>query len=660
MSIVYATKDKYSMKHAWRDSSGTWYNETIVGPLTIPIYYQTGAVGGDGTVHAVYSLGNPYYNIYYTYKRVGGGWVSPIALGVQGDNAEGVRMVVDPNGGIHCSWMPYLPYINYRYAASGKTLNDSVTETISGSSTVGNGGIAVTHSGTVHLSPHFSRKIWHTYKPVGGSFSVLTCATITEALGTGELFNAIGADESGKVYVSWSELLDGVNSVKLSVLQNKVWTIYTVDALAKVGGSDANNMPAIAITDQAGYLLWRHNDDHLYLGEYAFSYLKVAAPNGGESMSPGSIQEISWTSSNLTGDIRLELLKGQTVLGTIADNLNITYSPYLWTAGNYLDGAGAPKTAANASDYRIKLSTMDNANSDTSDAYFALANPSFSLTAPNGGESWVTGSSHNITWTSTGTITDVRIEYSSNNGADWTNVVASTPNDGSHSWTIPSAISSQCLVRVSDAANASVSDASNAVFSIISSLVPALTITAPASGALWQRGMTYAITWLKQGTQNANVKIYLYKGISTLVKTITITTPNDGAYNWLVPSSLPVGSTYFIRVMTIDNLIRDDSDKFSIIVPTIRVTAPTSGTVWTKGSTRTIAWIKTGSQNANVKIQLLKGTIVVSTLALTTSNDESFNWRIPATQPSSTKYKIRIITVDGLVRGTSGLFTITN
>src|SRR3989442_7561171 len=42
----------------------------------------------------------------------------------------------------------------------------------------------------------------------------------------------------------------------------------------------------------------------------------------------------------------------------------------------------------------------------------------FILTAPNGGEQWVVGSTQQITWTTTGsTITSVKLEYSTDNFA---------------------------------------------------------------------------------------------------------------------------------------------------------------------------------------------------------------------------------------------------
>ena len=84
------------------------------------------------------------------------------------------------------------------------------------------------------------------------------------------------------------------------------------------------------------------------------------------------------------------------------------------------------------------------------------------VTSPNGGETWLVGSNHNITW-STGNGGNVTIELSRNNGSGWETLFASTANDGSESWTVDGAVTTQALVRIS---NGNGSDTSNASFSI--------------------------------------------------------------------------------------------------------------------------------------------------------------------------------------------------
>jgi immune inhibitor A len=87
------------------------------------------------------------------------------------------------------------------------------------------------------------------------------------------------------------------------------------------------------------------------------------------------------------------------------------------------------------------------------------------VTSPNGGEIWQVGSVHDIIWASLGTSGLVKIEYSTNNGSNWSDVIASTPDDGTHPWVVPNTPSITCLIRVTDADD-SPSDVSNAVFTI--------------------------------------------------------------------------------------------------------------------------------------------------------------------------------------------------
>jgi len=93
--------------------------------------------------------------------------------------------------------------------------------------------------------------------------------------------------------------------------------------------------------------------------------------------------------------------------------------------------------------------------------------PSLTVTSPNGGETWVAGSAHRITWNSTGMIFYVKLEYSSNAGGDWTTIIGSTANSGHYSWTVPAGLTDEGLVRISDVADGAVTDTSNAVFSIV-------------------------------------------------------------------------------------------------------------------------------------------------------------------------------------------------
>jgi len=184
-----------------------------------------------------------------------------------------------------------------------------------------------------------------------------------------------------------------------------------------------------------------------------------------------------------------------------------------------------------------------------------------------------------------------------------------------------------------------------------------LTITAPAAGENWSLRSAQTITWTTSGSQNANVKIQLYKG-TTKVSDINLKTPNDGSSNWTVPTGLTPAANYRIRIRTVDNLVTDYSDYFTISKPSIMVTAPAAGTRWGRNTTQNITWTVNGTMNASVKIQLFRGTTFVQPIVASTPNNGSYLWTIPASLAVGSNYKIKIKTVDNFVTARSGLFTI--
>lgn len=88
------------------------------------------------------------------------------------------------------------------------------------------------------------------------------------------------------------------------------------------------------------------------------------------------------------------------------------------------------------------------------------------LLSPNGGEAWAVGTTKNITWTSSN-LDSIRIEFSSNNGGDWS-IIANTTSalSGTYQWTVPDVVSTNCKVRLTGV-DAIVSDISDNTFTII-------------------------------------------------------------------------------------------------------------------------------------------------------------------------------------------------
>jgi hypothetical protein len=191
--------------------------------------------------------------------------------------------------------------------------------------------------------------------------------------------------------------------------------------------------------------------------------ITVTAPNGGETCHVGLDQNIAWLTAGKVGNVRIEYStdSGTTWIEIAASTENDGI--YAWTVPD----------AVSETCY-VRITDTENGDlTDTSDAVFTITDePVIFVTSPNGGESWVVGSSHDITWLSAGGVGNVKIEYSTDNGTTWIEIVDSTENDGIYAWTVPDAVSNVCLVQISEAEDQDPLDTSDSIFSIIAATGP--------------------------------------------------------------------------------------------------------------------------------------------------------------------------------------------
>jgi PKD repeat protein len=115
---------------------------------------------------------------------------------------------------------------------------------------------------------------------------------------------------------------------------------------------------------------------------------------------------------------------------------------------------------------------------------------------PNGNEKLAGNHPRTMYWyrQAASMIDTVRIDFSPDGGSTWTPVSAKAPNSGSYAWTVPPTASTNCLVRVGNAAGGTPADTSDAPFTIeyisVNGKPPVAQITRPTRDTTVYAGET--------------------------------------------------------------------------------------------------------------------------------------------------------------------------
>ncbi|MCP4639615.1 MAG: hypothetical protein GY851_04250, partial [bacterium] len=286
------------------------------------------------------------------------------------------------------------------------------------------------------------------------------------------------------------------------------------------------------------------------------SPLRLTSPTAASSWNAGAPQTVSWaTDGTLVGDVYICLFRGWAYQRTLKMT-PVSSGSWTWNVPSYeLVGT----------DYRIRLkSALSPAVQDFSDQ-FSINQARIAVTAPGPSALWEAGAPHSITWTTDGTITG-NVYICLYDG--WTRVrtlAMTTAASGSWTWNIPSheTVKANYHIRVKSASEPTVRDFSG-TFAIAQ---PKIQITAPTGGPSWTAGTPQDITWNTDGSIGGNVYICLYSNW-THQRTLATVPAADGTWSWSIPSGETPGTTYRIRVKSVDQpTIRDYTDLFTVASP---------------------------------------------------------------------------------------------
>jgi hypothetical protein len=233
------------------------------------------------------------------------------------------------------------------------------------------------------------------------------------------------------------------------------------------------------------------------------------------------------------------------------------------------------------------------------------------VTAANGGENWLTGGAQNITWSSqnlaAGANVIIEINRSFPAGA-WETIIASTPNDGTHSWVVAGATGATNRIRVRTVATSGISgaiqDESNANFTISAPPPPVIIVVAPNGGEAWAVGSTQNAEWTTENFAGGSVVIELNRNFpGGAWEPVAAGAPDVGFFDFTI--SGPASALCRMRMSKLgDPATFDISDaEFSItdVVP-LTVIEPNGGENYYIGGSLWTNWSFTPGAPVNIDL----------------------------------------------------------
>ena len=217
--------------------------------------------------------------------------------------------------------------------------------------------------------------------------------------------------------------------------------------------------------------------------------ITVTQPQGGASLVVGQAQNIRWNHNlGSSASVRVEVLRGTAPNQTVQ-----VVSPSFKNTGDLASVFSWVVTGPTSSSARVRVTWLDGPTTHTGPA-FTIAAQTVRVTAPNGGETFIMGGSHAITWNHTmppgGRVNiDVTRAFNAATPAAtvWTPIALNVPNAtgsrGTFSWVVSGPATTTARIRVRSAADDTVVDRSNANFTIGADLTPpSVAVTAPSAG----------------------------------------------------------------------------------------------------------------------------------------------------------------------------------
>jgi hypothetical protein len=292
-------------------------------------------------------------------------------------------------------------------------------------------------------------------------------------------------------------------------------------------------------------------------------FIEVIQPTTGDIWTVGDTDKtIIWETKGSVGNVDVQYLKKDQDPALDASWTTITTTNCPATGNyNYIWIAGVADVITPSARIRVKPVTTSNADADISNPF--IIRSKIVVGKPVAGDIYLVYNpptqmnSYPITWTYTGTIAQVKIQYSVDDGA-YQDIVIFVAANGRYDWQVPNDISSNVKVKISDA------DAGHPESYDISlgfRIKGSFTVVSPNGGEVWLQGTSETITWTTAGTipnigvqyRNGGVWTFFPNGINIAnTGQLVVTVPNINSttclirvIDWNDPTVLDEADNYF-------------------------------------------------------------------------------------------------------------------
>ncbi|MFA5795509.1 MAG: LamG-like jellyroll fold domain-containing protein, partial [Candidatus Brocadiia bacterium] len=483
---------------------------------------------------------------------------------------------------------------------------------------------------------------------------------ISWTVGTNQTISWNTKGESGYVRLEYSrdDFNSDINIIVSSITNSSgagsyIWSIPVTTTLAA-----AYNVKVRIKTIDVGV---PYAEDKSDTGFKIGGKITVGQPNGGETLYVSDLGNvITWT--KVGGIINFQI-KYSTDGGTTWPG-NISAS----TTGNDLGGGirgflWEPIPDAISPNCRVKITDADDGPYfevlDTSNSNFAIKGKLALTTHPGqvAGQEYVVNQTTAISWTTTGTISDVNVWYRDDSGS--VKIAGPISNTGGIIWTIPDDLNpdpnSNVRVWVENVTDTTVKSESNNPFKIKG----AVTVDNPIGGDTYLaydssfQPTTYSITWTVTGSVPFVKLEYSTTGengsYSTVVPPnpvlVACGAPGTYSYNWQVPGVLSNNCRIKIADSADPNVYGKSQPTDFKIRGKLEVTQPLSSDEWQVGDTNRIIKFKVTGNIGDVNIEYLDNSAVwqlITTTGTTAGIENSYQWSSGVADVITSTAKIRI------------------